>query len=371
MAGDWERTRAPGIYKQDGSRGTKYKATYRDSGGRSHSKTFERVNDAENFLADVRIKKLIGALPDAAAGKMLLRDFWEHFLATSPHLKPSTRALYEMQARLYVLPELGERRLASIAKADIRRLFADMSSAGKGPATISGTQRLLHRLLALAVDEDRIARNPVHGVKVERGQQREARFLNEDEVQRIADEVPGPYRALVFAMSFAGLRIGEAAALRMRNLDLKTGTIRVVENSAVVNGRRVLGSPKTERSIRTVDIGPGLVAILKEHVATFGAPLDPDALVFPNPRGDPVMQSNFRRVFQSAAKRAGIKPTPRVHDMRHTAASFMSRAGYSLVEAGQQLGHSTVGMTAAYSHVFKEHRQQKVSALDAILTGTP
>lgn len=371
MAGDWERTRIPGIYKQDGSRGMKYKATYRDSGGRSRSRTFERVKDAENFLADVRIKKLTGALPDAAAGKMLFQDFWEHFLATSPHLKPSTRALYEMQARIYVLPELGERRLASITKADVRMFFADLSSAGKGPATISGIQRLLHRLLALAVDEDRIARNPVQGVKVERGQQREARFLNEDEVQCIAGEIPDRYRALVFTMSFGGLRIGEAAALRMKNLDLKAGTIRVAENSVVVNGQIVLGSPKTERSIRTVDVGPGLIAILKEHVAKFSAPLDPDALVFSNPRGGAVMQSNFRRVFQSAAKRAGIEPAPRVHDMRHTAASFMSRAGYSLVEAGQQLGHSTVGMTAAYSHVFKEHRQQKVSALDAILMGTP
>jgi integrase len=222
-------------------------------------------------------------------------------------------------------------------------------------------------MFEVALDEDRVARNPVHGVKVERGQQREARFLDEDEVRRIGDEVPERYRALVYTLSFAGIRIGEAAALRMKNLDLRAGTIRVTENSVEVDGKKILGPPKTTRSIRTVDISPGLVAILKEHVAAFAAPLHADGLVFQNEHGNVVVQSNFRRVFQSAARRGGIEPTPRVHDLRHTAASFMARAGFTMLEAAQQLGHSTTAMTERYLHVFPDARQAKVGRLDELL----
>jgi integrase len=76
------------------------------------------------------------------------------------------------------------------------------------------------------------------------------------------------------------------------------------------------------------------------------------------------VQSNFRKLFQSAGTRAGIEPVPRVHDLRHSAASFMARAGFTLLEAAQQLGHSTTAMTERYSHVFPDARQAKVRRLD-------
>jgi integrase len=368
MAGTWERTRTPGIYRQDGARGTKYKATYRDSAGRLRSKTFVRVKDAEFFLADVHVKKTTGSLLDAAAGKMLFRDFWQHFCETSPHLKPSTRELYDMQARLYLLPAFGDLRLSSISKADVRKFVADLSCEGKGAATISGAQRLLHRLLALAVEEDRIVRNPAHGVKVPQGGRREPRFLTGEEVAAVGREVPDRYRALVYTLAYGGLRIGEATALRVRSVDFKAGTIRVVENAPEIGGRKLLGqSTKTGRGVRTVDIPAALGDLLREHLTKHGTPLDPDSLVFTNRRGGPVLQSNFRQVvFQPAARRAEVVPVPTVHDLRHTAASLFAKAGLTLQEAADQLGHGSTTMTARYSHIFPEHRQAKIAKLEVV-----
>lgn len=100
-------------------------------------------------------------------------------------------------------------------------------------------------------------------------------------------------------------------------------------------------------------------------------PFDPESLVFTNERGNPILQSNFRKnIIATAARRAGIQPAPRVHDLRHTAASLMAEAGYSLLEAAEQLGHSSTTMTARYSHAYSEHRQQKVARLDAVLNGS-
>lgn len=167
-----------------------------------------------------------------------------------------------------------------------------------------------------------------------------------------------------------GLRIGEATALRVGDLDLKAGTIRVHRNAPEVKGQKLLDQPtKTERSVRTVDIPHSLSAMLAEHLNRFGNRFDDSALVFTTERGQPVLQSSFRKnVLTKAAIRAGVVSVPRVHDLRHTAASFMGRAGYTLLEAAEQLGHSATAMTAHYSHVFPDARQEKVKRLDSLLT---
>jgi integrase len=80
-----------------------------------------------------------------------------------------------------------------------------------------------------------------------------------------------------------------------------------------------------------------------------------------------VLQSNFRQVvFQPAARRAEVVPVPTVHDLRHTAASLFAKAGLTLQEAADQLGHGSTTMTARYSHIFPEHRQAKIAKLEVV-----
>lgn len=160
----------------------------------------------------------------------------------------------------------------------MRTLYAELRKRGKGTATIEAVARLLHRVLEVAVDEDRIGRNPAHGVTVAPAPQREARFLTESEVSAIANEVPDRYRALVWALALSG---GEAAALRVKHIE--GDTIRIVESSAEVRGRKVTGPTKSGKS-RTVDVPPELRKMLLEHITTYSNAFDPKALVFPGPR---------------------------------------------------------------------------------------
>jgi integrase len=285
-------------------------------------------------------------------------------------IRPSTRALYETHGRLYILPGLGKKQVQSVTMANIKVTLAEIRASGKSPATIQAVRRLLHRLFAVAVEEDRIVRNPVAGVEVERVEPREPRFLTQEEVGRIAAEVPDHYRALVSFLAWTGLRIGEASALRVKSLDMTVRTVRVVQNSPEVGGRKYMGPTKTSKA-RTVRFGVGLAAILKAHLSTYGTALDPESFVFTSPEGAQVRQNNFRkRIFQPAAKRAGINPVPTVHDLRPTAASLMARAGWSMRDAQEQLGHSHATMTDRYTHLFPEDRETKIAALDALLTET-
>ncbi len=370
MAGKtWERTRFPGVYRNEGPRGVRYKVVFLDSEGKQRTKNLHTLKEAQAFQGDIRLKKSKSVRIDPAPGRVTVEEFWKHFFSTAA-VRPSTRALYETHGRLYVLPPLGDKQVQAVTMADIKVVLADLRAAGKGTATIKAVSQLLHRLFAVAVEEDRIIKNPVSGVAVEKVEPREPRFLTQDEVRRIEAETPDNYRALVPFLAWTGLRIGEASALRVKNLDLTARTVRVVENSPEVGGRKSVGPTKTSKA-RTVRFGAGLAAILKAHLAAYGTPLDPESFVFTGPEGGQVRQNNFRkRIFQPAAKRAGIDPVPTVHDLRHTAASLMARAGWTMRDAQEQLGHSHTTMTDRYTHLFPEDREQKVAALDALLTET-
>lgn len=367
MSRNWERTRFPGILRSEGPRGVRYKVVYLDSDNHQRTKTFGSLKEAQVFQSEIRKKKARSIRIDPEAGRVSVEAFWEHFLKTSA-IRPSTRALYETHARLYILPALGAKQVQSVTVADIRLTLAGIRERGKSASTLNAVRRLLHRLFAVALEEDRVAKNPVSGIAVEKTARREPRFLTEAEVLQVADRVPGNYRALVIFLAFTGLRIGEASALRVRNLDLGRRSVRVVENSPEVRGHKFTGLTKTSKP-RTVRFGAGLAKILKDHLAAYGTPLDPDSFVFTSEDGDQVRQNNFRkRIFQPAAEAAGIEPLPTVHDLRHTAASLMAKVGFSMREAQEQLGHSHTTMTDLYTHLFPEDREKKVANLDALLT---
>jgi integrase len=341
-----------------------HKVYWRDPVGKVRTKTFTSSADAKRFAREVEHRKDRGDYIDPKAGEITLADMVTAYLATAD-LRETTKAKYETLGRLYLTEGLGERAIRTIGKADVRSLFADLRKRGKATATIEAVARLLHRVLEVAVEEDRIGRNPAQGVHVAPSARREPRFLTEGEVAAIANEVPDRYRALVWTLALAGLRIGEAAALRVRNVN--DTHIRVVESSAEVGGRKVTTAPKSGRS-RTVDIPPELRKMLREHIRTYSNAFDPEALVFIGPDGGQLRQNAFRkRMLQPAAERAGIEPVPTVHDLRHTAASFMARSGFTLLEAAGQLGHGATSMTQRYSHVFPAERQAKAVKLGALI----
>jgi integrase len=100
----------------------------------------------------------------------------------------------------------------------------------------------------------------------------------------------------------------------------------------------------------------------REHVDIYGNRFDPDDYVFTTERGAQVGQSNFRRrVFQPAAKRAGVTPMPTVHDLRHTAAALALRHGLTPYEVVKVLGHTDTKMIEkTYGHLYESAFQAKV-----------
>ena len=363
MAGTGWIVRVP---RKDGA--SSFKACYRDPGKRIRTKTFRRKRDASAYLASMAHSINAGAWHDPQEGKVTVEELWRHFERTSAGLAPSTMALYEAQARNHILPHLGHLPIRSVTKATVKEFLADLRASGVGPASVAGTYRLLRRLLNVAVDEGRIPSNPAAKISLgSAGPEKEIRFLTAQEVQAIAGEVADVYRALVLFLAYTGARIGEAAALRVKNVDLMRGRVTISGASVEVNGEQFDGPTKTRRK-RTVTLPAFLAGVLTSHLAAYSQPEDSDARVFVNSYGDPIRQSSFRKnVFQPAARRVGIDPPPRVHDLRHTAVALAIQGGLNTKQIQEMLGHATPVMTLQrYAHLYPMAHEEGAAKLDAL-----
>ena len=377
MAGEWSRTDFPSIYVQtllrDGKTSKRYKVSYRDRSGKVTSKTLPSLNEAKRYKRGLENARDEGLLPDLTLSRKTMEELWDHFGA-SWDKKPSTLARYGWAWQGQIAPVFGSRRIGSIQKSELVKFFSDVEETKSRDARRK-TQMLVHKLFAFAMHEDWLQRNPADNISAPVPERKEARFLTEEELKRVAEAMPERYGALVWTLGVTGLRIGEALALRVKNVD---GNIRVVENSVEFSfpsemptqssSGTVVGTPKSRSSRRVVPIPPGLLQMLKDHMTTYSNVFDPETLVFTASNGARIRQSNFRHQFQAACLRVGIEPTPKVHDLRHTAASLMLKIGLQPFEVAKLLGHSNSGLVESlYGHLYESHLQAKVDLMGDVL----
>jgi integrase len=128
--------------------------------------------------------------------------------------------------------------------------------------------------------------------------------------------------------------------------------------------------PKTPRSRRTIPLPATLTAKLRAHriASKFKGP---DALVFPNLEGGPLDAHNLaRRHFKAVAKAAGLPPTIRLYDLRHSTATLLLTAGENAKVVAERLGHASIRLTLdTYSHVLPTMQEAAAAKLDAMLFG--
>lgn len=368
MAGTWEGTGHPGVERQPihGTERYRYRARFRDARGKVTSKTFHRLKDARDYLGDTRLRRRAGTPPDTSRTSKTLQEFWEHFQEKHrPRVSPSTWASYEHRWRNYVRPALGDRRIGSLRRSDIEDVYTEVQEE-KSLDTRRKVQQVVHLVLAAAVEAEWIVKNPADNIHMPGAiAMREPRALTETEVEKLANEVPDRYRALVWMFAETGARPGELLALRVKNLN---GLIRIVEATVEVSGRKITRQPKTKKSIRNVPISPRLRRELDDHFAAgFADRSDPNGYVFTSDRGGQLSQSNVRnRILKPAAERVGIEGFT-TYDFRHTAISLWLMRGLSPWEVSRMVGHSTTAMIEQrYGHLYEHELQAKIDGLPSL-----
>jgi integrase len=265
-------------------------------------------------------------------------------------LGPRTREQYERTIRMYLLPVLGDLRLAEIDKRTVKTWFADLEKTAK-PAARACAYKRLRSILQAAVEDELIVTNPaqIRGAgRVDR--HHEVHLATVEQLSVLTEQMPEQFRALVALGVWTCLRFGEATGLQRGDIDLQTGTVHVRRGVVRVRGEILLRDPKTAAGRRSVSIPPHVRPVVEAHLKLHtGAAAD--ALLFPGEKSGKALHSaTLRPHFIKARDAAGL-PGFRFHDLRHTGATMAAQTGATIKELMNRLGHSTSATAMIYQHL--------------------
>lgn len=379
---------------------------YKEDGKRK-TKRFQRKADAKVFIAaqvpmvDAPACMVLPPVQPQLEGQTggvtvggWLRSWLEAY--ARPTIRLSTYASYEQYIRGHIVPQLGDRPLATLRPIDLQNFFNERGSGGnrreenKGlsPKTLLNMRNMLHSAFEQAVREGLLSRNIVEGVRLPKLPRQEMRVLDRQEQERLIMAVrlmPEPAAFGVIFDMFTGLRLGELCALRWTDVDLARKTIHIRAtrnrlpnfNDSIAAATSVVtrSDPKSEDSRRTVPLLDGLYqdfvqyrliqkAIVKQYPG-----YDPEGYVFCQENGKPYEPRTYMDLFKRCVRQAGIKDA-NFHSLRHTFATRALEEGMDMVALAKLMGHSDPSVTLKkYGHALPEHQRVSVEKLGGLYTG--
>ena len=331
-------------------------------------KTFRTKTEAEAWAVDKRREIDRGAT--VAPHKLTFGAYaatWldNRHVAGRP-IKARTRAHYDAILTAHLLPAFGDARLASITPADVRDWHA--ATLVDRPTLRSHAYSLLRTILASAVNDEILGANPCRIVGAGRaGRAHKIEPAGAEEIAALAEAMPERLRLMVLLASWCALRFGETVELRRGDIDLRAEVIRIRRAAVRVGGAYHVTTPKSQASVRDVDIPPHLIPIIENHLARHvGA--GRDALLFPADNGGHLQPSTLARHWYKAREAAG-RPELRWHDLRHSGAVLAAATGATIAELMARLGHSTPAAAMRYQHAAAGRGREIAALLSKLANG--
>ena len=291
------------------------------------------------------------------------RDWLE---AARPSLEVKTFRSYERNLEKHVFPFLGRRKLREISRADVNRFLREKQATGyeKGDTTAAYSQNSLRLMrgalsvvLAAAIEDGYLSLNPClyqggsrrrrPGALAKTGTRINPLSLD-DRAAFIGAARGTLYGVPLEVMVRTGIRPGELFALKVEDVDLKNGCLRI--ERALTLGRALKGT-KTNQA-REVKLSSVTCRLLEQYLPWlheesvrygWGEP----TWLFPNEVNEPLDESKVRREYRRLLKEAGIPHRP-LYELRHTFASLALSEGAPLTWVSAQLGHENPTTTLRY-----------------------
>jgi integrase len=272
-------------------------------------------------------------------------------LAEKPNKKASSWMADASNVERHIKPLLGSKLLRHLTQADIAKFQADVA-VGKSRADIKTKKRgraiveggrgtaarslaVLGAILEFALRRKLIPLNPAKGVRLLKGEKKE-RFLSEAEVARLADTLSAMEHnkrlrptaaAAIRLLLLTGCRKSEILSLRWEWVDVE---------------RHCLRLPDSKTGAKVVPLAAPAMELLTElpHISDYVVPAARGAAHYTG------LQKDWERVRVLAQL-----PAFRLHDLRHSFASFAVADGHTLFMVGKVLGHKQSRTTEGYAHL--------------------
>lgn len=356
----------------------RFQASYIGPDGQRHNapQTFDTRKDADGWIStqhtDMSRDEWRRPVAERKGTAPALAEYAPTWIANRAGLTPKTRYEYrKISAGYFETGELAAERIDTLDIAAVQRWYASLA-ARTGARRRSAVYALLRTIMGSVVREDKLrADNPctIYKAGVAPSPRHKIEPATLDELAVIVDTVRAEYRVAVLLAAWGGLRFGELAELRRRDVNLAAGTVSVKRGITHTDEGAHVGDPKTRAGIRPVAMPPQIVAELRRHLAEHVGS-GRDALLFPAPSGGQLRGDGaLHRDFHAAREAAGV-PALRFHDLRHTGATFAARAGATVAELMARLGHSTPHMAMRYQHATAERDKAIAARLGDMMSGS-
>ncbi|MCK8826354.1 site-specific integrase [Natroniella acetigena] len=303
-----------------------------------------------------------------------LEDYCEHNLA------PSTLETYEIIVKTHVIPILGSIKMANLKAMHIKRYLShklkdgrkDGKKGGLSKKTVKRHYTTLNTALNHAVKWEMLENNPADKISPPKGEKSEIEALTKKQLYKLLEVAEGWIYDFIYIAAFTGMRRGELLALRWKDVDFENQKLQVKQSvTRPANKGLVFRKPKTDSSIRPIDVDEDVIKILKrrnkeqkENRLKFGSEYNNEYnLVFCREDGTPFNPRYATRSFNKVAKKVDLEEF-RLHDLRHTHATLMLKAGIHPKIVQERLGHASITQTLdTYSHVIPSMQKEAVQKL--------
>jgi integrase len=354
--------------------GGEWKVIFGQGSGKSRRRVVacESEREAKDVAAGLAAQVEAGGLqkpePGQGPGRVdELMDRWLDMKAVSK-VRASTLTTYGYQATA-IRAGLGGVPLLAVTSLAVDRYSKRRLDAGRSPATVADERAVIRMAFGWAATQGWWRGDARHlGAGLDLEVTTEKKWLEVDQVPPFLTAIKDPGMHVLGALGvYAGLRLGEALHLPWRHVDLRRACIHIrpVSLPGGLEWR-----PKTRAGIRTIDIPPDLVEILRVHRATSGADLCPDAWVTATHSGE--RRKSSRHVLTAigrACQKAGL-PRVTYHELRHTWVTMLHDAGVPLAVIAAMAGHESEVVTRqVYRHLTDHARREAAGRLQGFLRG--
>lgn len=291
-------------------------------------------------------------------------------------LKPRALETYRSSINTRIVPYLGKAKLKNLKQKDIQEFINELMEEGLSAKSVKNIHGVLHKALQKAVELEYIKSNPSNNIALPKLQKKEMQTIPETSVKSFLSLFDGDYfQPLITFALYTGLRQGELLGLSWDNVDMEHKALTVRQQLTLVTGEGWrLTSPKHDK-VRTIPLTSQAMEVLQEQKErqdkmrsdSLGLWNNDLNLVFTNQLGRYCCRTTLMEHWYRAIKESEFSNI-RFHDLRHSFATFLLRAGVDFKTLSELLGHSSVNFTmSTYAHITKAMERDAADKLEQFL----
>lgn len=320
-----------------------YYKDYRGKNIKKHKRNFKTKREAIEW----KEKFVIQQSHDL---NMNFISFWQLYREDmAERLRENTVRSKDYIVELKILPYFGDKKIAEITAADIRKWQNSLMKKGYSQTYLRTINNQLSAIFNYAVKYYDLSRNPcAQAGTMGKGKADEMKFWTQDEFETFLESVKDKkvsYYAFL-TLYWTGCRIGELMALTLADFNTDNKTLCISKSYQRINGKDVVTEPKTEKSKRVITLPDFLVDELSDYVSKLYGMMPKDRLFM-------VTKAYLEHEMVRGVNLSGVKKI-RIHDLRHSHASLLiSKLGAQPSLVAERLGHEKIQTTLnTYSHLY-------------------